>query len=187
LQGDHGPVAYRNIWIAPLGGKEQAAADGRITNPFFAMDTGTQDEAHKTIESQVAMLDGLGYAGIDHMGAETITPLLRELDARDMSLFAIYNEVYIDSGGAPLVLLCPAWKRWGDARTVKANTHVLHAKDDELVPFSHSEELCRESGLPSDRLIRTGHEHALVDDHSLERLTQTIRQAVAENKTSNSQ
>ena len=28
----------------------------------------------------------------------------------------------IESGGAKLVLLCPAWKKWGTARTVKTNT-----------------------------------------------------------------
>jgi len=28
----------------------------------------------------------------------------------------------INSGSTPLVLLCPAWKRWGTARTVKPGT-----------------------------------------------------------------
>jgi hypothetical protein len=28
----------------------------------------------------------------------------------------------IDAGTKPLVLLCPAWKRWGTATTVKAAT-----------------------------------------------------------------
>src|SRR5262249_58953954 len=31
----------------------------------------------------------------------------------------------IDTGDTPLVLLCPAWKRWGTARTVQQNTTVL--------------------------------------------------------------
>jgi hypothetical protein len=30
----------------------------------------------------------------------------------------------INSGDARLVLLCPAWKRWGTARTVKANAVI---------------------------------------------------------------
>ena len=37
----------------------------------------------------------------------------------------------IDSGGAKLVLLCPAWKKWGTARTVKPDTVILHSRGDE--------------------------------------------------------
>ena len=31
----------------------------------------------------------------------------------------------IDAGTTPLVLLCPAWKRWGTAATVKPGTVIL--------------------------------------------------------------
>src|SRR6476619_1333802 len=37
----------------------------------------------------------------------------------------------IDSGDARLVLLCPAWKKWGDARKVKAGTVIIHSRADE--------------------------------------------------------
>ena len=33
----------------------------------------------------------------------------------------------INSGDARLVLLCPAWKKWGTARTVKPGTVILHS------------------------------------------------------------
>ena len=33
----------------------------------------------------------------------------------------------IDSGDTPLVLLCPAWKTWGTATTVKPGTVILHS------------------------------------------------------------
>ncbi len=33
----------------------------------------------------------------------------------------------IESGNTPLVLLCPAWKKWGMATTVKKNTAILHS------------------------------------------------------------
>lgn len=36
----------------------------------------------------------------------------------------------------PLVLLCPAWKRWGTASTVKPGTVVLHSQADETIPFA---------------------------------------------------
>src|SRR3984957_19420711 len=49
----------------------------------------------------------------------------------------------IETGNTPLVLLCPAWKRFGTARTVKANTTILHSRADEVIPFADSEELVR--------------------------------------------
>ena len=44
----------------------------------------------------------------------------------------------IDTGGAKLVLLCPAWKKYGTARTVKPGTVVLHSRGDDVVPFADS-------------------------------------------------
>ena len=49
----------------------------------------------------------------------------------------------LDSGAARLVLLCPAWKRWGTARTVKAGTVILHSPADDVIPFGESQELLR--------------------------------------------
>jgi hypothetical protein len=40
----------------------------------------------------------------------------------------------------PLVLLCPAWRRWGKATTVKPGTVILHSPADEVVPFADSQE-----------------------------------------------
>ena len=74
----------------------------------------------------------------------------------------------IDSGDTPLVLLCPAWKRWGTATTVKPGTVILHSRADEVVPFADSEELVRNSGLPSEALIEVGTEHRLADEESLQ-------------------
>ena len=62
----------------------------------------------------------------------------------------------IDSDSTPLVLLCPAWKRWGTATTVKRGTVILHPRADEVVPFSDSEELVRNSGLPPESLVDIG-------------------------------
>lgn len=53
----------------------------------------------------------------------------------------------IKTGKTPLVLLCPAWKRWGTATKVKARTVILHSSDDEIVPFDDSKELVRNSGI----------------------------------------
>src|SRR5450631_843565 len=53
----------------------------------------------------------------------------------------------INSGSAKLVLLCPAWKKFGTAKTVKPGTVILHSREDDVVPFADSEELVRCSGL----------------------------------------
>ncbi len=76
----------------------------------------------------------------------------------------------INCGQTPLVLLCPAWKKWGTARTVKPGTIILHAGADDVVPFSDSVELVRNSSLPSESLIVVGHEHRLADPESLAKM-----------------
>ncbi len=74
----------------------------------------------------------------------------------------------IDSGGARLVLLSPAWKRWGTASTVKPGTVILHSRADDVVPFSDSEELVGNSGLTASSLIEVGTDHRLADPEPLE-------------------
>jgi hypothetical protein len=69
----------------------------------------------------------------------------------------------IDSGEAKLVLLCPAWKKYGSARTVKPGTLILHCRADDVIPFADSEELVRDSGLPALALIEVGSDHRLAD------------------------
>lgn len=76
----------------------------------------------------------------------------------------------IDSKETPLVLLCPAWKNWGTATTVKEKTTILHSSDDDTIPFEDSEELIRNSNLPETTMILTGHDHRLADPESLERI-----------------
>lgn len=73
----------------------------------------------------------------------------------------------IRSGPARLVLLCPAWKRWGNARTVKPGTVILHAEADDVVPLADSRELVARSGLPPSALILIGTDHRLADPEPL--------------------
>lgn len=80
----------------------------------------------------------------------------------------------INSGSTLLVLLCPAWKRWGTATTVKGGTLILHSQDDDVVPFLDSVELVRNSGLPSESLIVAGTEHRLADSESLKKMVEAV-------------
>ena len=97
LQGDHGPVAFRNIWVTPLDLDKMG-----LTNPFFAMDTGTIDETHKSAKAQVDMLKELGYAGIGYWernpakGAAGLTEMLGELDKSNLKMFGAYFTIKIE-------------------------------------------------------------------------------------------
>ena len=73
----------------------------------------------------------------------------------------------LDSEDTPLVLLCPAWKKYGTVKTVKPGTTILHSRADDVVPFSDSEELVRSSGLPASALIEVGNDHRLADPEPL--------------------
>jgi hypothetical protein len=77
----------------------------------------------------------------------------------------------MDSRDTPLVLLAPAWKRWGKARSVNKNCIVIHSLGDEFVPFEDSVELCGHSGA---RLIAAGMDHRLNCKQGRESLKQTL-------------
>lgn len=76
--------------------------------------------------------------------------------------------INMNSKETPLVLLCPAWKNWGTATTVKPNTIILHSRQDDVIPFPDSEELLANSGLPPETLVEVGDDHRLADDEPLE-------------------
>ena len=69
---------------------------------------------------------------------------------------------------ARLVLLCPAWKKWGAAQTVPPGTVIIHSPADDVVPFANSEELVCTSKLPSSSLIVVGTDHRLADPEPLQ-------------------
>jgi hypothetical protein len=73
----------------------------------------------------------------------------------------------IESGSTLLVLLCPAWKRWGTAKTIKPGTVILHSEADDVIPIADSRELLRNSGLPESVLIVVGTDHRLADPEPL--------------------
>ena len=81
----------------------------------------------------------------------------------------------IESGDTPLALLCPSWKKWGTATTVKPNTTILHSRADDVVPFEKSVELIRNSGLPVSTLIEIGTDHRLADPEPLEMMLKACK------------
>ncbi len=47
----------------------------------------------------------------------------------------------INSGTAKLVLLCPAWRKYGSVRSVKPGTLILHSRADDVIPLADPEPL----------------------------------------------
>jgi alpha-beta hydrolase superfamily lysophospholipase len=82
--------------------------------------------------------------------------------------------INIRSEGAALVLLCPAWKRWGTATTVKPGTLILHSGADDVIPISDSRELVRRSGLPENALIVVGDDHRLANPEPLAAMLRAV-------------
>lgn len=81
----------------------------------------------------------------------------------------------IDSGAAKLVLLCPAWKKWGSARKVKPDTVILHSRSDDVIPFRDSEELAKSSGAT---LVEVGTDHRLADPEPLAAMLEAVEAAI---------
>jgi hypothetical protein len=73
----------------------------------------------------------------------------------------------VNIGEAKLILMCPGWKKWGTAKTVKPDTVILHSRADDVVPFAYSEELVRNSELQAPALVEVGDDHRLADPESL--------------------
>ncbi len=80
----------------------------------------------------------------------------------------------IESGKTPLVLLCPAWKKWGTVTKLKLNSVILHSKQDDVIPFAESEELITNSGLPTIALIEVGTDHRLADPEPLKEMLRAV-------------
>jgi hypothetical protein len=83
----------------------------------------------------------------------------------------------VQAGQTPLVLLCPAWKRWGAAKTVNRWTVILHSRADDVIPFADSEELIAKSGLPASALIEVGTDHRLADPEPLKAMLDACQRA----------
>jgi sugar phosphate isomerase/epimerase len=104
-------MTWRNLWsgllLAAGVALTSSAADSSpqtltLPNPFFAMDTGTRDAAHATIESQVKLIKDLGFAGFgpSWSNASEVCEMLACLDRYGLKMYAIYIGINIDAGKA---------------------------------------------------------------------------------------
>jgi len=81
----------------------------------------------------------------------------------------------INSGEAKLVLLCPAWRKYGTARAVRKDAVILHSRADDVVPFADSEELAK---ISEATLIEVGTNHRLADPEPLAAMLQACESSV---------
>lgn len=75
------------------------ATDAAADMPFFAMDTGTRDAAHRTAEAQVAMVEEIGFDGIGptYTNPESLREWLDAVKRHESKLFAIYLRLDLDT------------------------------------------------------------------------------------------
>jgi len=89
IQGDHGPVAYRNVWVAPAGRPD-----------MFLLGT-TPQRMGMTTPRYVSMLKELGYDGTWHSGYEDLGEMVKELDRQGLRMYTVYTPVNLDGDKAP--------------------------------------------------------------------------------------
>lgn len=75
-----------------------------LPNPFFAMDTGTQDATHKTPAEQVALAKEVGFAGVGptYDNVAELQQWLTALDQNRLKMFALYLQLRLDDVPASL-------------------------------------------------------------------------------------
>ncbi len=83
--------------------------------------------------------------------------------------------LHVDTGDIPVVLIAPAWRRWGHADRASPATTILHSRRDEVIPFEDSLELIARSGLPPESLIEVGADHAMIDASAFDALADALR------------
>jgi sugar phosphate isomerase/epimerase len=101
LQGDHGPVAYRNLRLRPL---RLDPGSRPLASPLVAMDTVTKPrypESDLPMETQLDLVRAAGYAGVtwDAMPAAQTGRLVAAARARGLRVFAVYAGATLGRGG----------------------------------------------------------------------------------------
>lgn len=84
----------------------------------------------------------------------------------------------IEAKGTPRLLLCPAWKKWGAAKSAPPGSVIMHSPQDETVPFVDSQELVSVSP-DGVRLVEAGSDHRLSGPAALARMLELAEETVS--------
>ncbi|WP_169975119.1 alpha/beta hydrolase family protein [Tautonia rosea] len=86
----------------------------------------------------------------------------------------------ISTGEVPVVLIAPAWKRWGSPDVIATvNSVILHSTGDDVIPIADSRELIHQSGLAPETLRVVGIDHNMTDPEALTALRSAIEQVTS--------
>jgi sugar phosphate isomerase/epimerase len=69
-----------------------------LANPFFVFNNGVKDATYDTPQKQVALLERLGYDGMEKNGLDDFAEVQGELDRQGLKLFTVYVNVNLDPG-----------------------------------------------------------------------------------------
>ena len=140
-----------------------------LWDDLCVVDTGSRDATREILAAAGARI--IERAWDDDFSA-ALQVAQREFDANAPDVIVGSSRggavaMNMDAGNTPLVLMCPAWRKFGAMQTVRQGSVILHSRLDHVVPFANSEELVRNSGLPASALIEVGSDHRLADPDSL--------------------
>ena len=79
--------------------------------------------------------------------------------------------VNMNTGDARLVLMCRAWRKYGTVKTVKPGNVILHNRADDVIPYTDSQELVKNSGAT---LFEVGNDHRLADPEPLAAMLRAV-------------
>jgi hypothetical protein len=74
----------------------------------------------------------------------------------------------------PMILMCPAYKFFGNKRHAK-DSFLIHSQNDDIIPYAHSVELASLSKLP---LYTGGKDHRLSCGEAQQILKQILQQTI---------
>ena len=86
------------------------------------------------------------------------------------------------ASSTPLVLLAPAWRRFGVAPAVRPDTRILHGIKDVVVPLADSVEIEKRSNLPAENLIPVNDDHRLASPLALSALLRVVAEAAGDSR-----
>lgn len=87
--------AFASLVVLVLAGG--LAPGASLPNAFFAMDTGTRDDRHRTFEAQAALLKRLGYDGYGGSGLTGLGGVAQTFEQHGLKLFNVYVTMDFDS------------------------------------------------------------------------------------------
>lgn len=82
----------------------------------------------------------------------------------------------LKSHNVPMILIAPAWKKFGAGSNARSGTVILHSEADDVVSFEDTQELFRSNiGI---ELIACGESHRMNDPDALHHLFDAIERLI---------